>query len=456
MNTNKHEDWSSSFAFLMATVGSAVGLGNLWRFPYIAGENGGGAFVLVYLVFIFAVGVPLVMAELAMGRRGHQSPVGSLQILRSAEGAGGAWMSIGWLSILAPLVGLTFYSVVAGWSLDYIVKALRGSFTGISGTGGESLFDALLASPGRLILWHTVYLGTVVLIVGRGIRGGIERTTKVVMPILFLLLVILVIYANVAGDARRGFEFLFATDFHRLTSANILMALGQALFSISVGTGALLTYGAYLPSESDIPKAAWTIGIVDTAAALLAGFAIFPIVFASGLNPGEGPGLTFVTLPVAFGQMPAGQLFGTCFFVLVFFAAFTSSLAMLEPFVSWLEEHQGFRRFPMAVYSGAGVWIVGLSAVFSFNIWKDFKPFDMIPLLEGRTIFSLLDFAVSNLMLPINAFLIAVFAGWVMSRRTMCEEFGMHAGIGIGLWSLLVRYFAPVAVAAVFVFNFFA
>lgn len=453
-NEGGHETWSSRGGFLLATIGSAVGLGNLWRFPYIAGENGGGAFVLLYLVFIFVIGVPLVMAELALGRRGHHSPVTTMQIHCRSESAHPLWQSIGWLSVIAPLIGLTFYSVVAGWSMDYVVRAAAGTFEGISGDGAEAAFDGLLASPLRMVFWHTLYLAIVVLVVGRGIRAGIERTAKAVMPVLFALLVLLVGYAVVTGAPAKAWEFLFAPDFSRLTAAGVLMALGQAMFSISVGTGALITYGAYVSPDTMIPKAAWTIGIADTCVALLAGFAIFPIVFASGLDPGDGPGLTFVTLPVAFGQMPAGQLFGTLFFVLVFFAAVTSSFAMLEPFVSWLAEHRGANRFRMALYTGAAVWLVGLAAVFSFNVWKEFEPLGMIALFEGRNIFGILDFFVSNLCLPVNAFLIALFAAWMMRRAVMLEELSMHAARGFALWRVVVRYLAPVAVGAVFVFGF--
>ncbi|MCC7411467.1 MAG: sodium-dependent transporter [Gammaproteobacteria bacterium] len=449
------ETWSSRWTFLIATIGSAVGLGNLWRFPYIAGENGGGAFVIVYLVLALLVGVPLVMAELAIARRGRHNPLTTMQAVCAEQGAARVWHGIGWFSVISPTIALSFYSVVAAWSLDYLVKSVLGVFTGVDGAGAQRIFDALLASPLRLMLWHAVFIGGVIFVVGRGVRRGIERASDVLMPALFVLLLALVLYANLVGAAGAGWRFLFAPDFSSLTPKAVLMALGQMLFSVSVGTGALLTYGGYLPGEARIAGAAWTLVLADTAVAVLAGLAIFPIVFAAGLDPAEGPGLSFVVLPVAFGHMPGGSAFAAMFFLLVFFAAITSAFAMLEPMVSLLVE-RGARRRRAALGLGTLAWLLGLASVFSFNLWRDFQPFAGVPLLRGRTVFSLLDFCVSNLMLPITALLIALFAGWVMRPDAMREELADLGTGGFALWRVLVRYLAPVAVAAVFVFNFVA
>lgn len=449
----RREQWSSRTAFLLAVTGASVGLGNLWRFPYVAGENGGGAFVLVYLVFILVIGIPLVMAELAMGKRAARNPVSTLKLICEEEGKPRFWHSIGWFSILAPLLATTFYSVIAGWSLYYLFKALTNAFSGISGEGAEQLFGTLLTDPATLTILHTLYLAGAILVVGRGIRHGIERITKIMMPLLYLLLIGLAIYASLAGDAAAGWHFLFSPDFSKLTGQSVLMALGQALFSISVGTGALLTYGSYLSGNISVPKAAWTIGLVDTSTALLAGLAIFPIVFASGLAPTEGPGLMFVTLPIALGNMAGGPLLSVLFFALVFFAAFTSSLAMLEPFVAWLTEHKGYNRFKVACGTGLGVWLVGLCSLFSFNLLQDFKPLSMIPLFQERTIFSIIDFMVSNLMLPINALLIALFVGWALSSESMLNQIGLSRPRDTRIWLAAARYLAPTALFMVFIFN---
>jgi len=446
-----HESWSSRSAFVLAAVGAAVGLGNIWRFPFIAGQNGGGAFVLVYVGFVLLLGIPIIIAELAMGRRGHQSPIVTMSNLARQENHSQGWQVIGWLSILIPLLGLTYYSVVAGWAVDYVFQAALGSFHGFNGEASGDFFAALLASPWRMVFWQTVYIGLTVFVVARGIRKGLERSVKIMMPALFMILLLMVGYAMVVGNFSAGVNFLFNADFSKLTLPIILMALGQALFSMAVGVGAMITYGAYLPKNVSLPWAGVIIGIVDTLVAILAGLAIFPLVLGYGLDPGEGPGLIFVTLPVAFGQMPGGSIVGSLFFVLLTFAALTSSIAMLEPVVSWLEEHRGFRRPHMAVLAGSLAWLVGLTIVLSFNLWNDFRPLGIIPFFAQKTIFDVMDFFVANIFLPINALLIAVFAGWMMSRQSTLDELGLPDRL-YAYWRFIIRYIAPAA----FVFIFYS
>ena len=305
--------WSSRFAFLCAVVGASIGLGNLWRFPYVAGENGGGAFIIVYLIIILLLCVPLIMAELAMGRRGGKSPVVTMASLCREGGHSGFWKAIGWLSIIAPVTGLCFYAVVAGWSLDYVFLALRGEFVSITPETAQRQFADLLASPGRLTLWYTLYIVATVWIIGRGVRRGIEAVTTFMLPTLFVMIVVLVVYGHIEGAPARAWQFMFNPDFSSITWQSLLIALGQALFSITVGTGVLLTYGAYLSRDFSLPGPAWIIAISDTLAALFCGLAIFTIVFASGLDPTGGPGLMFVTLPIALGGMPAGYFFSVVF-----------------------------------------------------------------------------------------------------------------------------------------------
>lgn len=450
MQTSAHESWSSRSAFLLAAIGAAVGLGNIWRFPYIAGQNGGGAFVLVYVGIVLLLGIPLIIAELALGRRGHQSPVVTMAHLARQEGRHPAWQAIGWLSILIPLLGLTYYSVVAGWAIDYIFEAAKGSFHGFDGNGSNAFFGELLGSPRRMFFWHSVYMALTVFVVARGVRKGLERSVKIMMPALFLILLFMVGYAIVTADFRAGLEFMFTPDFSKLTIPAVLMALGQALFSLAIGVGALLTYGAYLPKNISLPFAGMVIGITDTLVALCAGLAIFPLVLGYHLDPGEGPGLIFVTLPVAFGQMPGGDIVGALFFILLTFAALTSSIGMLEPVVSWLEEHRGFRRPVMAVLAGLSAWAVGLAISLSFNLWSHIRPLGMFSFFSEKTIFDCMDFFVANITLPLNAFLIAVFAGWMMSRNSMLDEVGLPVGPRFAYWRFVLRYLAPLAFLLIF------
>jgi neurotransmitter:Na+ symporter, NSS family len=449
----KTEYWSSQTTFLFATASCSVGLGNLWRFPYIAGENGGGAFVLVYLAFVLFIGVPLVMAELAIARRGRSSPVRAIIIVAGEESRSSGWHSIGWMSVLGPLLALSFYAVVGGWSLDYLLKATIGGFSNVGAEQAQQLFAGLLDSPMRMIASFSLMLVGVAVVVGTGLRKGIEKVSIFMMPALAVLLVLLAGYAAVVGASAQAWQFMFEADFSKLDAEVILMALGQSLFSIAIGTGALLAYGAYLPKAVSIPRAAWVIALADTAAAILAGLLIFPIVFASGLDVSEGPGLIFVTMPVAFANMPGAQVVGPLFFLLVFFAAFTSGIGMLEPFVSWAEERSGLNRPKAAAGTVVIVWLLGLAAVFSFNIWKDFTPLDMIPQLAGRTVFSILDYGISNIVLPINALLIALFAGWAIKGSNMRRELGLESSYGWWAWQFSVRVLAPVAVLCVFLFN---
>ena len=444
--------WSSRFTFLCATVGASIGLGNLWRFPYVAGENGGGAFIIVYLAIILLLCVPLIMAELAMGRRGGKSPVMTMISLCREGRHSGFWTTIGWLSVISPVCALCFYAVVAGWSLDYVFLALSGEFVSITPDNAERQFTDLLASPGRLTLWYTLYIAATVWVIGLGVRRGIEAVTTFMLPTLFVMIIILVVYGHIEGAPARAWQFMFNPDFSRLTWQSLLIALGQALFSITVGTGALLTYGAYLSRDISLPGPAWIITISDTLAALLCGLAVFTIVFASGLDPTGGPGLMFVTLPIALGGMPAGHFFSVVFFILVFFAAFTSSLAMLEPFVSFMED-KGYKRFTMSVITGSLIWLVGLSAVFSFNVIKEFKPLSFIPLYRDRNMFHIIEFSVSNVMLPLTAFLIALFAGWVISSDLLRDEMGIRNDRAFQAWRLLTRYIAPIGVGCVLVFG---
>ena len=438
-----HGEWSSRFAFILAATGSAVGLGNIWKFPYITGENGGGAFVLVYLMCVVVIGVPIMIAETMIGRRGRQSPINTMQSLSKEAGADQSWHYLGWLGVIAGFLILSYYSVIAGWAMSYVLKAIGGSFNGGDAKQINELFDSFIASPLQLVFWHTLFMLATMVVVVRGVQGGLEKAVRFLMPTLFVLLILLVGYAMTTGAYEQGLRFMFNPDFSKITGSSILTAMGHAFFTLSLGMGAIMVYGSYLPKHVSIAKTSFIVAGADTAVALLAGIAIFPIVFANNLEASAGPGLIFQTLPIAFGQMAGGQVFGTLFFVLLVFAALSSSISLIEPAVAWLVENQGHSRKKACVWAGLLTWLLGLGTVFSFNIWSDFKIFD-------RTIFDLLDYLTANLLLPIGGFFIAVFAGWIMKQQHSEEELEMTNAVGYQTWRILVRFVSPAAVFLVF------
>lgn len=440
--------WSNRFVFIMAAVGSAVGLGNIWKFPYITGENGGGAFVLVYLACIAIIGLPLMMSEIMLGRRGAKSPIGSMAVVAAQEHRHKSWVGVGIIATLAAFLILSFYSVIAGWTMPYIISAVSGDFNDIAAADSGKLFDRLLASPGELLLWHSIFMGLTVWVSAGGVRHGLERAVTKLMPALFVLLIILVGYASTTGHFSEAVRFLFTPDFSALTAEAILIALGHAFFTLSLASGAMMAYGAYLPKQVPIARTAVVIALMDTCVALLAGLAIFPIVFAHGLAPSEGPGLIFVTLPVAFGQMPGGSFFAGLFFVLLLFAAWTSSIFMLESLVGYLHE-KGISRAKAAIGGGLAAWLVGITTLLSLNLWSDFTPLDSMAGFEGKTLFDLYDYLTANIMMPLVALLIAIFAGWKMAPAHSAAELG-----GWHRWWLpMIRYISPIAVLVVFFFN---
>ena len=447
VNSSSPAMWSSRPAFLLATVGGAIGLGNLWRFPYMAGENGGGGFVLVYLGFVFLLGLPIIAGEMMLGRRGRGSPIHSIASLIKSENARPFWRVIGWMSLLIPFLALSYYAVIAAWALDYLGLAITNAFDGFDANASTDVFHERVSKPVNQVLLHGVFVAMTVWIVAKGINDGIERMSKIMMPALFAVILILVVYGMVSGDFAAAVEFLFKPDFSKLTGMSVLMALGQALFSLAVGVGLLITYAAYMPADYSLRLSATVVCIGDTIAALLAGLAIFPIVFAYGLDPGGGPGLVFETLPIAFGNMPGGHMIGVLFFLLLFFAAYTSAVGMLEPVVAWLEEKRPGRRKFLARSAGFTIWVLGLGSIFSFNILADVNPLGFLG-IEG-TFFYLIDFTVANVLLPVNALLIAMFAGWAVKRSTVVEEFAPSSEIWIVFWRIVNRYVAPLAIGAV-------
>ncbi len=448
-----HATWTTRLSFLLAAVGAAVGLGNIWKFPYMTGTNGGAAFVTVYLICVVAIAIPILIAELMLGRRGRASPPTAVRQVALESGCSPRWGLIGWLGAGAGFLIVSFYSVIAGWALQYTLAAPLGRLQGLDAAGSAALFEGLLASPGVLTFWHTAFMATTVVIVARGLNRGIESAVRILMPALFVMLLVMVIYAAAAGDFARAWTFLFRFEAGAVDGAVVLEAIGQAFFSIGVSMGLMMMYGAYLPAREPIPRYSVIIAVADTLVALLAGLAIFPLVFAHGLDPAEGPGLIFVTLPIAFGNMPFGAAFGGVFFLLLVFAAITSAIALLQPMVARVQELPGMHPTGAAVLVGAAAWGIGLLSVLSFNHWSDVTPLAMLPGFEARTFYDVIDYVTANVMMPLGGMLIAVFVGWRVSRRVLAEEFPDMAPAAFTLWRLGSRIVAPVGILLIFVAN---
>jgi NSS family neurotransmitter:Na+ symporter len=445
--------WSSRFAFLAAAVGSAVGLANIWRFPFTAGVSGGGAFVLIYLGAALVLALPLVIAELTVGRRGAAPPPRAISTVAAESGRSPHW---GWMGVILGGMGsmlvLSFYSVVGGWTMAYVFEMASGSLRGVTGEQAAATFAALNGSAGKLLAWFSAFIAATVAISALGVRAGVERAVKLMMPALLLMLLLMVGYAWRVGEFDVALDFLFTPDFSRVDASVVMAAFGQAFFSVSVGLTSMMAYGSYIQKSTSIPRSALVIVLADTGVALLAGLAIFPIIFAFGVEPDAGPGLVFITLPFVFGEIPAGQFFGSVFFLLLLFAALTSSIAMLEAPVSWLSDRTRLRRKSAAVLVGCISWVLGLFAALSMNVLAGFHPLDFIPLLSGKTIFDLYDFMVINILIPLGSILIAIFCGWLVQRRfTEDELYGGRPTAWYGVWRFLLRYVAPVVLILVFI-----
>lgn len=444
--------WSTRWTFILAATGSAVGLGNIWKFPYIAGENGGAAFVLVYLACIALVGIPIMIAEVMLGRRGRMSPINSMLHLAKESGVSRWWSSIGWAGILAGVFILSFYSAVAGWALHYIFLSVNGGLQGMTAEASGAEFTHLLANTEALVGWHTLFMAMTLGIVSAGVVKGLGRAVTVMMPVLFALLIVLAIYSAIVGDFAAGWHFLFDFNASKLEWNSVLTALGHAFFTLSLGMGAIMAYGAYMPdntpdNKTSVGRTVLTVAILDTLVALVAGLVIFPIVFASpDIEPSAGPGLLFVSLPVAFGSMVGGQVFAVVFFTLITLAALSSAISILEPTVAWLVESKRCSRARAVWCLGALIWLVGLGAVFSFNIWEDVK-------LYGMTFFDVLDFLTAKIMLPLGGLLIALFVGWRMNSSAIVEELGSIQQGAYKYWLRILRYVSPLLVAIVFVMS---
>jgi neurotransmitter:Na+ symporter, NSS family len=445
--------WSSRVTFILAAVGAAVGLGNIWRFPYLAGTHGGGAFVVVYLGIVFAIAIPILIAELLIGRAGRGSPATAMQAVALASGRSTRWRAVGTLGTWSGFLIVSFYSVIGGWVLAYILKSASGELAGANAALATATFATLQASPMQLLLWHSVFMAATTLVVARGLERGIEFAMRWLMPALFVILLIMLGYSLTVGAAGAAFEFLFAVDASRIDGPVILIAIGQAFFSIGVAMGLMMMYAAYLPDTVSIPRAALTVGLIDTLVATVAGLVIFPLVFANGLDPAEGPGLTFVTVPIAFATMPLGQLFATAFFVLLLFAALSSAIALIEPMVARLQERTRLSRPAAATAAGAGAWLLGIASVLSFNHWADFAPLAGLPLIGALNPYELLDWLTASLMMPLGGLLIALFVGWRVADGLLRQQLPSLGPRGFAGWRWSIRVLVPCAITGIFIAN---
>ncbi len=437
--------WASRWIFILAATGSAVGLGNIWKFPYITGENGGGAFVLVYLICIALVGLPIMMAEVFIGRRARKNPINALEDLAEESSQSKKWGIIGLMGMLAGIFIFSFYSVVAGWVLHYIKAMATGELANVSSEQAGTLFNELLADPATLLGWHTLFTLMVLAVVIAGVNKGLERATRIMMPALFFLLIALLGYAISTPGFSKGWDFMFHFDVSELSWDAVLVALGHSFFTLSLGMGTIMAYGSYMPKKASIGSTVLMVGALDTLVALVAGLAIFPIIFSNGMNPGAGPGLMFISLPVAFGQMAFGQFFGFLFFVLVGVAAWTSAISLLEPSVAFLVERFKLKRSTASIGLAILVWLLGIACLGSFNFMSDVTFF-------GKNTFDALDYLTTNIMLPLGGILIAIFAGWFVKDQFVKDEVQTSNFIHI-CWKVSVCVISPIAVSIVLLLN---
>ena len=440
-----HGAWIGKWTFILAATGSAVGLGNIWGFPYKAGTNGGGAFVLIYLGCILIIGIPIMISEIILGRRAGNSPINAMRLVALDSNRSSSWQIVGWSGIFAGILILSFYSVIAGICINYIFISAISS----GSISSPEQFTDVISSPANLIFWHSLFMILTALIVSAGIKDGIGKMVKILMPLLGFLMIFMVVYSIINGDFSKAMSFLFAPDFSNVTSDTLLQAMGQAFFSLSLGMGSIMAYGAYMPKDQKVVSTSFTVASLDTLIAVLAGLAIFPIIFAFNLEPNSGPGLVFVSMLSAFNQMQFGQFIGPLFFILLSVAALSSSISLLEPGVAYLSEENILSRKRSAEIISFFVWILGIGSALSFNIWSDFN------LIGDKNFLDSMDFIANQILLPLGGMLIAIFVGWFMKESLIKDELGSINKFLYLLWRFFVKFIAPVCVGYIFYRQFF-
>jgi NSS family neurotransmitter:Na+ symporter len=441
-STGVRESFGSKFGVIAATAGSAIGLGNIWRFPYVAGENGGGAFLLIYLGFILIIGIPVMLSEFVIGRAGQQNAFGSFRKLAPGK----PWSLIGLMGVAAAFMILAFYTAVAGWTLEYIYQSLVNGFKGKSPAELETMFSDFQSGSIRPVIWFFVFMGLTAFIIMSGVKKGIEKSTKILMPVLLILLLIMAIRSVTLPGAMDGIKFLFMPDFSKITTKSVLEALGQAFFSLSIGMGTLITYASYVPKDNNLGGTALSVATADTMIAILAGVAIFPAVFAFGIAPGSGAGLVYITLPNIFQQMAGGYFFSLVFFVLLGVAALTSTISVLEVIVAFFAEELGMKRKAATWTATALVSILGVMAALSWGALSGVKIF-------GQTIFGILDYTSANILLPLGGFFIVLFVAWFFGRDQSRAELSNDGSVRTGylpFYMFIIRFIAPLCIAFIF------
>lgn len=446
--------WGSYSAFLLAAVGSSIGLGNVWKFPYELGVHNGGTFLYVYIGCVLLVAFPLIMAELMIGRLGRGNPVQSIRNIVSQERLSGLWQIIGWLGILTSFLIFSYYSVVGSWILFYIMQSLTGAFVGVPAEIVQNSFGALLHNSDQLLIWHSVFVLMVVSVLAQDMRTGLERAVRVLMPLFLGFLIWLTTYASQVGDFERAYDFMFSFNVEHISAKLVVSALTQALFSLSIGIGILIMYGSYLQQNRPLFIGAGAIMLFDTSIAMLMGLTIFSIVFAFGMQADSGPGLIFETLPVAFSQMTDNSsMWSAAFFILLLVAALTSAFALLEPFIALLVSRLKISRRLAAWLAGGLAWISGLLSVYSFSDLRfSFYYFDS-ELQHG--FFDLLNILTTHVMLPITALLIAIFAGWCLPDVNAKEVLNVRPYLAYRLWRFCIRFVAPFIISLVLLIVLF-
>jgi len=439
---SRRDSFGSRLGVIAAAAGSAVGLGNIWRFPYILGENGGGAFLIIYLVIVFSIGIPVMMSELVIGRRAQRNPVGAFKILGPRK----PWFLVGLMGVVSAFLILAFYTAVSGWTLEYIYQTVTGGFSGKSSQELTAMFESFRSDSLRPALWFILFILATSGIVWGGVRKGIEKSTKIMMPVLFVLLLVMCVKSLTLPGAGKGVEFLFRPDFSKITGTTVLMALGQVFFSLSIGMGTIITYGSYIQKDNNLAGTAVQVSLIDTFVAVLAGIAIFPAVFAFGISPASGEALTFIVLPGIFQQMQGGMVFAFIFFLLLAVAALTSTISVLEVIVAYFSEQLGLSRKLAIILATLSMFILGISASLSMGLMKNITLF-------GLNIFDLFNTATANILLPLGGLLIVLFLGWFFPSRDVRDELSNGGALRAGYYNLyrfIIRFVAPIAITIVF------
>lgn len=443
----KRDNFGSSFGVLVAMVGSAVGLGNLWRFPYLVGTNGGAAFIFIYLIFVFVLCMPILISEFIIGRRSQSNAFGAFKVLAP----GSHWGIVGIIAVLGSVSILSFYSVVGGWTIDYLFRSVTFSLTSSSQSELETLFSGIVSSPFEPLVYLLIFLAITGIIVIAGVKKGIEKFAKVMMPFLFLMVVVIAVRSLTLPGASEGVEFLFKPDFSKVTGQTLLNALGQAFFSLSIGCGTMMTYASYVKKNENMVRTSSLTVICDTAFAIIAGLAIMPAVFAYGISPGEGPGLVFITLPHIFAQMPGGNIIAILFFFVLFLAAVTSSISLLEVMVSYIIGEFKLSRKASVSICMVIVLVLGALCSLSQGTLADVKIF-------GNNIFDFFDMISANIFMPLGGLLVVLFVGWKMKKSDYIDEVTNGGTLSVKGWILkffyfIIRYIAPSVIITIMVWG---